>query len=82
METRIGRKALAVLLAAGALALVWFCLWTGAAIADTNAKVSEMHEILTALSSARDVRLERRGRDNAENISDNSNRLDALEERR
>lgn len=78
METR---KAIAVVLVI-VLPLLWFCLWTAATLEDTNAKVSEMRDVLISLSSARDVRLERRGQDNAENISDNSKRLDALEGQR
>lgn len=82
MEANLSRKMAIVVIAACSLALMWFCIWTVTTVSDTNTKVSEVHEILTSLSSARDLRLERRGQDNAENISDNSKRIEALEDRR
>ena len=78
----LGRSAFAVLLALSALALLWFCLWSGGLISDTHTKTEAMFNILTSRSSARETQIDQAHDDNAANISANTNRLEALENKR
>jgi len=75
------QRALIGLAAATYILAVYFCLWAASAISDTHTKTVEMHAMMTEQKSGRDAQIDRGHSDNAENISSNTNRLEALENR-
>jgi hypothetical protein len=74
---RAGWGVLVALVAITYVLAIYFCLL----ISDTHTKTVQMHAMMTEQKSARDAQIDRGHDDNAANISANTNRLEALENR-